>query len=125
MKSNKGFYVGDICYVLSDDIYTNFWGKKHKYADGVFEIDGFSFAVDSTAYGDGVYFDNACHKYPVDAGVIGLVPLELIGKEDGLQFGTVFDVPGEAEFKCKDGVFDITLPDGYVVHINTRIEEEL
>lgn len=57
--SKLGFVVTDVCYVLREDDYTNFWGKKHNYADGIFEINGFRFAVGSTAYGDGVYFDYA------------------------------------------------------------------
>ena len=118
MKSDKGFYIGDICYALSDVIYEKFWGGVYSYADGEFEIDGYSFAVGSTAYGDGIHYDSDCHKYPVDAGVIGLVPLELVSKES--KFGFVFDVPGEAEFKCKDGVFDITLPRDVSIHIDTR-----
>ena len=120
--SKLGFVVTDVCYVLREDYYTNFWGKKHNYADGIFEINGFRFAVGSTAYGDGVYFDNEAHKYPVDAGNISLVPLELVGKEDGLSFGTVFGIPGEAEFTCENGIFDIALPNGHKIHIDTRID---
>ena len=141
--SKLGFVITDICYVLSEEYYTNSWGKRHHYADGIFEIDdlqslqdglrgshgshdlqGSRFAVGSTAYGDGVYFDNEAHKYPVDAGNIGLVPLELVGKKDGLQFGTVFGIPGEAEFSCENGVFDIILPNGHEIHINTRLGDE-
>ena len=120
--SKLGFIVTDVCYVLREDYYTNFWGEKHNYSDGVFEINGFRFAVGSTAYGDGVYFDNEAHKYPVDAGNISLVPLELVGKEDGLSFGTVFGIPGEAEFTCENGIFDIALPNGHKIHIDTRID---
>ena len=122
--SKLGFVITDICYVLSEEHYTNSWGEKHNYSDGVFEINGFRFAVGSTAYGDGVYFDNEAHKYPVDAGNIGLVPLELVGKKDGLQFGTVYGIPGEAEFSCENGVFDIILPNGHEIHINTRLGDE-
>ena len=122
--SKLGFVITDICYVLSEEHYTNSWGKRHHYSDGVFEIDDFTFAVGSTAYGDGVYFDNEAHKYPVDAGNIGLVPLELVCKKDGLQFGTVFGIPGEAEFSCENGVFDIILPNGHEIHINTRLGDD-
>ena len=120
LSSKKGFYVGDICYVLNEDIYYNFWGKKKNFTNGIFEVNGFSFAVGSTAHGDGVYYDTDCHEYPVDAGVIGLVPLELVSKKEGS--GAVFELWGEAEFNCEDGVFDIFLPNGYRVHINTRYE---
>lgn len=120
--SKQGFVISDPCYVLSEDVYLNFWGKKKIFADGIFEVNGFSFAVGSTAHGDGVHYDNACHKYSVDSGAIGLIPLELVSKKEGL--GAIFELPGEAEFHCEDGVFDIFLPDGHQVHIDTRYEGE-
>ena len=124
IKSNQGFAIVDPCSVLSDDVYHNFWGKKKKFADGIFEVNGFSFAVGSTAHGDGIYYDTDCHKYPVDAGVIALVPLELVEDKSGLKYGNVFKMSGEAEFKCEDGIFDIFLPGSYQVHINTSYDED-
>ena len=57
IKSGKGFYIGDICYVLGNDDYYRFWGKQKRFAEGAFEIPGkgYAFAVGFTAYGDGVY----------------------------------------------------------------------
>ena len=121
--SKKGFAIVDPCYALSDDVYYNFWGKKKNFADGIFEVNGFSFAVGSTAYGDGVYYDTNCHKYFVDSGVIALVPLELVQDKSGLRNWNVFKMSGEAEFYCEDGIFDIFLPNGYSVHINTRCDD--
>ena len=34
IKSEKGFYVGDICYALSDDTYDGVWGGAG-YEDGI------------------------------------------------------------------------------------------
>lgn len=120
VRSDTGFYIGDICYVLSEAIYDGFWYEKKRYADGVFEVPDtqYSFAVGSTAYGDGTYFDNYGNEYPVDAGVIGLVPLELVGK-DGLKNGTVIETTGTAKFEAEDGLFNITMPDGDVISIVT------
>lgn len=123
VKSGKGFYVGDICYVLSDEIYHGVWGKAH-YEDGVHEAKGYKFAVAGTAFGDGEYVDGQGNVYGVDAGVIGLVPLELIGKLDGLDLGRVFFQSGEATFEAEDGVFYITMPDGEIVIINTDEESD-
>ena len=117
--SKQGFVISDSCYVLSEDVYLS--GKKKKFADGIFEVNGYSFAVGSTAHGDGVHYDNACHKYSVDSGAIGLIPLELVSKKEGL--GAVFELPSEAEFYCEDGIFDIFLSDGQNIYINTRYEE--
>ena len=135
VSSKKGFVISDPCYVLSKSVYVDFWIEQKHSADGVFDYEGSSFAVAGTAYGDGVYYDNHVHKYPVDAGVIALIPLELVSDEKGIELGefvinelglnlgAVFNIPGEAEFKCEDGVFDITFSDGYHVHINTKCDE--
>ena len=123
IKSEKGFYVGDICYALDDDTYDEVWGGAN-YDDGIYEVPGtgFSFAVAGTAYGDGTYYDDGGHEYSVDAGCIGLVPLELVEQDtDG---GQVFEIPGEAYFEACDGVFEIELPDGDTIIINTRDEED-
>ena len=121
VKSERGFYIGDICYVLGDGIYHGVWGANG-YKDGEVEVPhtGLSFGVAGTAYGDGSYCDGEGNIYGVDAGVIGIVPLELIGKMDGLENGRVVFGSGIATFVAVDGVFDIEFPDGELVHINTR-----
>lgn len=51
-------------------------------------------------------------------GGIGLVPAELIcGETDG---GHFFEGAGEASFSAADGVFEITLPGGGTVYIDTK-----
>ena len=136
VTSKTGFVICDPCYVLSKSVYVDFWGKQKKFADGVFDYEGSSFAVAGTAYGDGIYYDNHVNKYPVDAGVIALIPLDLVSDEKGIELGefvinelglnlgAVVNIPGEAEFKCEDGVFDITFSDGYHVHINTKCDDD-
>ena len=52
--------------------------------------------------------------------MIGIVPLELVGKADGLENGTVIMMPGIVALDCEEGVFDFCLPDGSTVHIDTR-----
>ena len=125
VTSKKGFYVGDVCYVLGDAVYDGVWGKEN-YRDGVIEVPGtgFCFAVAGTAYGDGSYVDGEGHEYGVDAGVIGLVPLELVEKKDGLKLGRVFEVDGTAEFEASEGVFTVTIPYGQIIVIDTKEEEE-
>lgn len=129
VKSEKGFYIGDICYVLEDDIYDGVWGKQG-FPDGIIEVPGtgLSFAVGGTAYGDGCYSDNNGKFYGVDAGVIGIVPIELVKKVDlkaaNELFGKVVYAPGEAEFSASEGVFDIVFPNGDTIHINTGDEDD-
>ncbi|CAK7037379.1 MAG: hypothetical protein BACD_00168 [Bacteroides rodentium] len=127
IRSNKGFYIGDICYVLGYRIYHGIWGSRYGFGEGVIEVedrtgkDGvpLCFAVARTSYGDGLYCDDEGAEYPVDAANIGIVPLELVDKEDGLGLGMVVECCGEAVFQSEDGVFDIALP-GRCVHIDTR-----
>lgn len=79
IKSKTGkFYIGDVCYVLNDTIYDNIWGEKYNYANGMINAGVNSFLVHGTQFGDGVYPDQFGNTYPVDAGVIGVVPYELI-----------------------------------------------
>lgn len=121
IKSSKGFYIGDICYVLNKDLYYGVWGaadyKDGKYAD---PKTGAEFAVAGTAYGDGLYLDNHGNCYLVDAGVIGLVPLELVEEEDyNTDLGHFEEIPGEATFEAHGGRFTVTLPDDKVILIDT------
>ena len=120
IKSAKGFYVDDICHVLTEDIYYGFWGGECGYRDGIFEepTSGYSFAVAGTAYGDGEYIDSTGRIYGIDAGNIGLVPAELIA--NGIGDGHYFECPGEAYFNENDGVFCIILPDNRTVRIDTN-----
>lgn len=125
VESKKGFYIGDICYVLSDTIYSEFWGNMHGYEDGIFEVPGseFKFAVAGTAYGDGIYYDEELNAYGVDAGVIGLVPIELVGK-NGLHLGRVIKGEGVATFEAEKGKFYIRTPDGTSIYINTDDDDD-
>ena len=135
LNSKKGFYVGDICYVLDDNVYDDIWGKAG-YEDGVYETpfgQFAKFAVASTAYGDGSYADQFGHEYGVDAGVIGIVPWELLehqkkwqhcyGREgtdeEKLNYLGHFFEGTEADFYATgrdgnpdgDGLFEITIGD--------------
>ena len=76
------YYIGDISYVLSSEIYRDFWHEVHNFQDGIYEINNGHFAVSGTKYGDGCYSDNKDNDYPVDAGVIGLVSEKLLVKEE-------------------------------------------
>lgn len=125
ITSKKGFYIGDICYVLGDRLYREVWGDKYGFNDGTFTDPdtGLQVAVAGTAYGDGTYTGSDGTEYQVDAGNIGLVPLELVEDKTGLEEGKVIEAPGTATFQAEDGVFMIHLPDGQMVGINTEYEE--
>lgn len=129
---SHGFYIGDVCYVLDSKSYYEVWGEKYDYQDGKIPTDNNSFLVHGTAYGDGEYFDQYGHSYGVDAGVIGVVPEELISKEkleEYKKYNHTIDTLGRyvegktAEMYYQDGEFEIII-DGKVFTIPTGFEEE-
>lgn len=126
-KTGK-IYIGDICYALDDEIYDKFWGDEYCYADGVFDYKTSQFVVSKTAYGDGEWEGSDKHTYFADAGNIGIVPGELIGKDKtNLDYGSRLIEADEATFKASDGEFWITV-NGETIYINTRedeLEEEI
>ena len=71
------YYVGDLCYVMDSDEWRQVCSiiiKDNQCLDGEFELsDGRRFAIYSTAYGDGGYYDQYGHTYSVDAGSIGCI----------------------------------------------------
>ena len=71
----KNYYIGDLCYILPQDLYDKMV-CSFKYETGEwFTVDGVRFAFGSTADGDGEFVDNVGRKYPVDAGILGIVEL--------------------------------------------------
>lgn len=122
------YYLGDPSFVLSEEIYSRIWGHIYNYENGKFSIYGKDFAVHSTHYGDGIYYDNKKRTYGVDAGVIGIVSLDLIDdNEEALKkcdtFGTLLECTEPFYFIYDAGIFYIRC-DEEVIEINTRSEED-
>lgn len=73
------YFLGDPCYAVPDHL----WHLLLKDAD-YFEktpagkVENHEVVSFHTAYGDGVYFDDDGNEFGVDAGMIGLTPVELI-----------------------------------------------
>ena len=122
IDSEQGFYVGDICYALSNKNYHEEWGKKHGYEKGIYEIDGHKFAVGNTACGDGEYEGTDGYSYSVDAGVIGIMPMELCEKNDTETLNQLgrYVKAKRAEFKAEDGMFHIRFDTGETIDIDTQ-----
>ena len=110
------YYVGDLCYVMSDEEWKQFCKitlTGEKVLDGEFEMpDGRRFASYSTAYGDGVYYDEYGHTFSVDAGLIGCIlesdikePLDnILDLGAIIDFNTPFVTSGGRGEKDWDGV---------------------
>ena len=118
------FYVGDPCYVLSDDIYYGIWDDKYNFEDGIIDCgNGLSFLVHGTAYGDGNYQGTNGAEYGVDSGTLAVIPMDLVAKLDGVQFGSV-EASKTAWLDYNNGTFDITLDNGSFSIITSEDEEE-
>lgn len=72
------YYIGDLCYVLPDELYHGVWGDKFGYETGYFTDGKNAFAMHHTSWGDGSYEDEEGNKYSVDAGIIGIAPAALL-----------------------------------------------
>lgn len=99
------YYVGDPCYCVPTDRWME-WLEAAKYEDSprflLAELDGHPILGVSTAYGDGVFPGTDGNSYPVDAGLIGLVPVEIAE----VSFPSDKPVEFTSDFECSysDGV---------------------
>jgi hypothetical protein len=98
-----GTYVlGDPCYAVPNEYWDDLLRSCNFFLDSpigqVTTKDGDEYRVlgFGTMWGDGVYLDQRGAQYPVDAGLIGLVPVGLVDIEEvkaqGLHL-VVFDKP--------------------------------
>ncbi len=116
------FYIGDPCYVLSDDIYYGVWDDKYNFKDGqIYCEDGLAFIVHGTAWGDGEYDGTNGKSYGVDSGTLAVIPIELVSKEDGLEYGSV-ETSNAAELEYEDGLFKFKFDD-HTVEVDTDPSE--
>jgi hypothetical protein len=81
MRAGK-YYVGDLCYVMNDvwdEVVDLIFTEDGRPLNGEFNLkDGRRFAIYTTAYGDGTYYDGEGGRYFVDAGVIGCIAMDNI-----------------------------------------------
>ena len=68
------YVLGDPCYVVPDADWQALLESCDYFNLPVGTINGWQVLAFSTKYGDGTYADNKRRHYPVDAGLIGLVP---------------------------------------------------
>lgn len=125
------YYVGDLCYVMhpqwKEVCSLMFAADGHMVLDGEFNLaNGVRFAVQSTAYGDGTYYDQQDRQYPVDAGLIGCIRVEdVYDPEWYLEGVNVIEFDRPFQIKYDDGRISFVTADGStIVEIDTADEEE-
>ena len=114
------YYVGDLCYVMDSDEWSQVCSliiQGEKLLDGEFELpDGRRFAIYSTHWGDGEYYDQYGHTYSVDAGSIGCILMSdirankyynLLDLGAILEFAEPFETAGGRGSANWDGVIKI------------------
>lgn len=101
------YYIGDLCYVLSDDIYDNIFGGMD-YCSGIYEEKATKrlFIVGNTAYGDGEYPGSDGNKFAVDAGIIGICSASLVEKSG--RGGHMYTFKSPVRCKFTTGRFSFT-----------------
>ena len=130
------YWVGDLCYVMHPqwnevcDLMFN-TGNAGGVLDGEFNLaNGVRFAVQSTAYGDGTYYDKQDREYGVDAGLIGCIALEDIQDDSALRYDqggniVTFEHPFTVQYDIGTILFVEHLPGGdkeVVIAIETVTE---
>ena len=97
------YYVGDISYLAGEVLDWDYIvgmmfpeNEDPKYGTMV-DNKGNQFAVLSTMYGDGVFYDEEDYEYAVDSGTIGVYPISRVEDADEC-FGQVWTF--DEEFVC-------------------------
>jgi hypothetical protein len=146
------YYVGDPRYAVKDENWSSLCdstycfgsdkeaiAKDHNFCfgndkqaieknynsawNGLFLYNNKNCFTDSTKYGDGVFFDNYGHEFGVDAGLIGIMPLEICDG-DSMEGGQTIEFPESFEVWANDGEFhfgDVVIQTGD----DTEEEEDL
>ena len=95
VTTEQGLYIGDPCYVINEEDWSDFLDEyriARKAGFTHFKFKGFTVGVTRTAHGDGSYTGTDGFSYSVDAGLLGVVPLELVeDKEKAERLGRVIE----------------------------------
>lgn len=128
MLPSGQYYIGDLCYVIADwDKFCDQTLSGETVIEGEMIFLGTPIASYCTMWGDGLYTDEDGNEYPVDAGLIGCIPMSAVTKPDGVKHGRVVDFPDNFRTYSKDGVISFGerrrpnygRSDNSVVNINT------
>jgi len=107
------YYIGDLCYVMSDAEWNDFCSitiQGHRCLSGEFVLnDGRRFATYQTKYGDGLYQDQFENRYGVDAGLIGCIRIEdiRVDKYNIKELGSIVEFKTDFVTSYEDGVIKI------------------
>lgn len=130
------YYVGDLCYVIGrnrtkdkDDwmefLEESYWKvATDTCAGGPVEYKGHKGFAAYTYFGDGCYFDEEGNEFGVDAGMIGIIPVEAceVPEDQMNSLGHVFEFKKPIHcFRDEHGVF--SFDSDIIVTIDTNPRE--
>ena len=113
MKLAAGKYViADPCYILNEDVYSRLLKETNYFMYEAVDRGGIMadsqtrkfFAVFSTKYGDGMYYDGKGFKYGVDAGCIACIPVEMCELTDDREYINEVTFQRDFEVRYEDGL---------------------
>lgn len=113
------YYVGDLCYIISDEGWDKLLDDTDFFENDNMTYKGYPIWVHNTTYGDGTYKDNKGREYSVDAGIIGIIPIEATDLTS--KGGQVITFPIDFTVDYKNGVFFIG---NYIIDTKGEDEEE-
>ena len=88
----KGAYIlGDPCYVVPNGDWGALLASCNIFNEPVGSVGDFKVLAFGTKWGDGSYPDNKGNHYSVDAGLIGLVPVDYATDDRGGSTLVVFE----------------------------------
>lgn len=97
------YYVGDPCYAVDDHDRWMKWLEDADYMSNprylLADLDGQPALGIGTAFGDGTYLGSDGNEYGVDAGLLGVVPVE-VAEDNALHAmqRVTFDQPFECSY---------------------------
>lgn len=99
------YYIGDPCYAFQGDDWNKILDENDYFNAEECSFKNIPLFAVSTKHGDGCYEDQYGNEYPVDAGLIGCVPIELCNFGEGIAVieGRFFDNRGIENFKFVPG----------------------
>lgn len=122
------YYIGDLCYVMHKEweevINLMYPNRSNDSVEGELTLaDGRRFFYGSTAWGDGEFCDNRYGRYPVDAGLIGIIAVDNIAPEEteNLQNGMVYTFEEDFSVYTCGGSYDFG---GVLINTDWEDEEE-
>lgn len=93
------YYVGDLCYVLSNEVYKDIFGKMGDYQPGLYQKKESTDFFLTTQIWDHTYTDAKGKEFVSDSGTLGITPVSMVSKKTTAGHFYTFSDPVQCIFK--------------------------